>query len=256
MNCAHCRKLVDAFIDEELDAGTREAMQAHIERCAECKAAIEERGRLRAVLAGARDHEPVPQDVAARLRERLDAAELPVAAARGPTWLQAAGLAAAAATIAVGLTFALTTGPSRATAVLERIVERHIAALGSVPGDGLPSLQFASQERHRLKPWFQGRVPLSPPVADLSAQGVELLGGRVERIGSVDAAVVVYRIRRHPVDLFCWRDGSGPAPPRTDALHGFNIVQWSIDGIACAAVSDLNAAELRHFAQAVAAGNQ
>jgi anti-sigma factor RsiW len=250
MNCTHCLKLVDAFIDEEVDADTAASMREHVTRCTACGAAVEERRLLTVLVRGARDGESVPVEVRERLRARLGAASPVGLAQRRPTWIQALGLAAGVAALAVAATLVFVEGSTRRDQMLGQLVDRHVAALASVPAGGSPVVQFAAQERHQLKPWFQGRVALSPAVVDLSAQGAELLGGRVDRLASGDAAVVVYRVRRHPIDLFAWRDAA-EAAPRTETLHGFNIVRWSSGGLAYAAVSDLNAAELERFARAV-----
>ena len=40
------------------------------------------------------------------------------------------------------------------------------------------TVEVASESHHTVKPWFAGRVPVSPPVADFTEQGFALLGGR------------------------------------------------------------------------------
>ena len=157
-------------------------------------------------------------------------------------------MAAASAAVAAFLTVVIVHPDARPDSTLEQLVDRHVAALSAGASGGTPAVQFASGERHQLKPWFQGRVPLSPPVVDLSPEGFELLGGRVERVGSREAAVVVYRVRKHPIEVFAWRDAGPDAPARSSSLRGFSVVRWSSDGLAFAAISDVNAPELERFA--------
>jgi len=129
------------------------------------------------------------------------------------------------------------------------VVERHVAALGAQG----PKLQVTSTERHEVKPWFQGRIPLSPPVPDLSDQGFELLGGRLDRVGEHDAAVVVYRIRQHPVELYAWRDEAPASSITAESSRGFSIARWRVDGLALVAISDVSAQDLERFATLVEA---
>ena len=70
MNCAHCRQLLDAWLDGEVDRATADSIEAHFSRCPECEAARRERERLRSLVRAASRPERVPVDVAARIRTR------------------------------------------------------------------------------------------------------------------------------------------------------------------------------------------
>ena len=111
-----------------------------------------------------------------------------------------------------------------------------------------PLSEVVSSDRHTVKPWFQGRVDYAPPVFDLGDQGFPLMGGRIEHVrGQAVAALVVAR-RQHVIDLFVWPSSERNAPERV-ARKGFNLVHWSDGAMQYWAVSDLERAELEHFAQ-------
>ena len=65
----------------------------------------------------------------------------------------------------------------------ELVVARHVASLTPTG----PRIDVASSDRHEVRPWFQGRLEFAPMVRDLSAQGFDLLGARVERVGDRQA---------------------------------------------------------------------
>jgi anti-sigma factor RsiW len=128
--------------------------------------------------------------------------------------------------------------------------------LGEVVSAHLRSLQaqhlidVASSDQHTVKPWFNGRLDVAPPVVDLTAQGFTLIGGRLDTLDAKPAAVIVYRRRVHVIKLFCApAPGSGQRAASMESLHGYNVRRWSENGLNLWAVSDLNAEELTEFGE-------
>jgi anti-sigma factor RsiW len=102
-----------------------------------------------------------------------------------------------------------------------------------------------TSDQHTVKPWFNGRIDFSPPVVDLAPQGFPLVGGRVDYIGGRVVAALVYRRHGHIINLFVW-PGS-PASQLTAAREGYNLDEWSADGLSFWAISDVSAADLAAF---------
>jgi anti-sigma factor RsiW len=105
----------------------------------------------------------------------------------------------------------------------------------------------ASSDRHTVKPWFTARLPESPQVPDLAAQGFTLLGGRVDVIGHDPVATIVYKHAAHTVSLTTLRSGQSVSE---QAIAGYNVRSWSDTDFTYVAVSDMPAADLATFEHA------
>ena len=122
------------------------------------------------------------------------------------------------------------------------VVSAHVRSL---QGDHLTDVQTSDQ--HTVKPWFNGKLDIAPPVVDLTAQGFTLLGGRLDYIDGKAVASIVYRRHTHG-NLFVTQgavsEGHGA---RLETMQGFNIRRWSAQGLEFFAISDINADELQEF---------
>jgi anti-sigma factor RsiW len=241
MPCQDARDLLHAYADDELDAVTSRALEAHLGQCRRCARAFESDRAVKAAL-----HNPSLLYAApAALRERL-AATLPhpdsaTTKARVPSrapwraWAIAASLALAAA---LAWQFAARAGHTELVA--QAALASHVRSLQS--DEHL--LDVRSTDQHTVKPWFAGKVDFAPPVRDLAGKGFPLVGGRLDFLRDRPAAALVYRRNKHVINLFIWRgeDGQGET-----GRQGYHLIHWSGGGMTFWAVSDVNAAELRHF---------
>lgn len=252
IDCKEARTLVHASIDGELDAANTLRFEAHLAHCADCATDRARLLELRAALREGATRHAAPAALRRKLAESLG---LPAAAPGAPTivpfrggrfgrWQTAgAGFAAGAALAASIAVFA--DRASVQDAMVDSIVTAHIRALQ--PGH-LTDVQVSDQ--HQVKPWFDGKVDFAPPVKDLTDQGFELVGGRLDYVEGRNAAVIVYRRRLHLIDVFIARSaGFGASPARSTAPNGYNVECWTQDGQKYWAVSDLNKQELADFAQ-------
>jgi len=131
--------------------------------------------------------------------------------------------------------------------VARQVVSGHIRGLlASRPFD------VASSDRHTVKPWFTSRLPESPQVPDLAAQGFVLVGGRVDVVDRDPVATIVYQHAAHTVSL------STLPPGRTvsdQTIAGYNVRSWGDPQFSYIAVSDLPGADLESFERAFSKGS-
>jgi anti-sigma factor RsiW len=105
-----------------------------------------------------------------------------------------------------------------------------------------------TSDQHTVKPWFNGKVDVAPPVVDLAAQGFRLIGGRLDYIDGRAVGSIVYRRRTHVINLFVAPGASSEYHgTKRDTMQGFNIRRWTAQGLEFFAVSDINADELQEF---------
>jgi anti-sigma factor RsiW len=109
-------------------------------------------------------------------------------------------------------------------------------------------IDVASSDRHTVKPWLSARLGFSPSVPDLSDQGFELIGARLDVLDAKPVAVLVYQRRQHLISVFVW-PGDPVVAPGTAERRGYHVVRWVTGDLSYWAVSDLNENELRDFAR-------
>ena len=247
MSCTELLR-TQAFLDGELDEKASAEAEAHIRECPECQRFSATAAELSDALQRAPLRYHAPDDLRSRISAALDAeerAKIVPLSRRGWSgfWLGAtSGIGASA--LAAGFALVAMLPPS-ASSIADSVAEAHTRALMNGR-----TIQVVSSNHHTVKPWFAGRVPLSPPVADFATQGFLLAGGRVDQVANAQTAVVVYRHGKHEIDLFVWAD-RGSSLPYDTTVHGYHTMFWKKGDLDFAAVSDTDSGELHKFASLV-----
>jgi len=255
MNCDECEVLLHALIDGELDAGHSRDVEAHVAACAACAEKLAAFQTLRAAMTGAKLKDPAP----AYLRRRIEAA-LPAASPQPSAPIRfpqpsrrsffggfAVGTALSAA-LAASLVLTVFRNDREQT-IADEVVSAHVRSLQAGH-----LMDVETSDQHTVKPWFNGKVDVAPPVIDLTAQGFTLLGGRLDYIAGEPVASIVYQRRKHVINLFvAQRLGVEHARMAMSAVQGYNVRHWSENGLDFWAVSDLAGDELDEFTQKVTA---
>jgi anti-sigma factor RsiW len=117
---------------------------------------------------------------------------------------------------------------------------------------GTQWVQVASSDRHTVKPWLSAHLGFSPTVPDLSEQGFELIGGRLDVLDAKPVAVLVYQRRQHMVSVFVWPSGAS-ATQQISERRGYHMIRFAAAGFSYWIVSDLNESELGDLARLLSA---
>jgi anti-sigma factor RsiW len=237
MKCDEAKVLVHALADGELDASHAREVEAHIASCGGCAAELAVAQDTRRALARQRLSYAAP----ATLREAIDnRLPRPVRAATRRAMLKGFAMGGAASALAATLAGVAIFHREDDNRIFGEAISAH---LRSLQADHL--VDVMSTDRHTVKPWFNGRIDIAPPVIDLAAQGFTLIGGRLDYIDGKPVAALVYRRRVHVINMFVGqRLGFTPSSPKFEIVQGFNVLHWNEMGLDLLAVSDLNREEL------------
>lgn len=241
MTCEEAEVLLHALIDGELDAGHAREVEAHVAGCATCAALAKDFRTMRAAINEAGAHYRAPSELRRRIETSLPRAEAPSRRAL----LKGFAMGSAVSAIAASGLFAVILRSDDEARVQSEIVSAHLRSLQAGH-----LTDVISTDQHTVKPWFNGRIDVAPPVIDLTAQGFTLIGGRLDYVDARPVGAVVYRRRQHVINLFVAQTSNMEhRAARTDTLQGFNVRRWSERGLNFWAVSDLARDELADFGE-------
>lgn len=251
MTCADCRENLGAFVDRELPPDEMAQVQDHIETCADCAAAhrqmIQTSSRIKAGLVRYEAPDVLKARIRASLGERTS--EVRQRYARpliSPgAWRPLAIAAGIVAIVSSIVTSAVLDQRKAADSVQQQVLASHIRSL--MPGH---LTDIASNDQHNVKPWFNGRVNISPDVPRLDSLGFPLVGGRLDYVDGRNVAVVVYTRRQHVINVFYWPAETAEVMKATTAsANGYHLIRSRHNGLDVWIVSDLNLRELESFAR-------
>jgi anti-sigma factor RsiW len=236
--------LVHAYLDGELDPANALSVAQQMGQEPALAAEAEHVRELQKLIHDRLPREEAPPGLRARIESSIGATR---PARTTPSWMQSwralAASIAIAAVVASGSTWLVVDSQQQPMQVAELLVSDHIRALMAPE-----PVDVVSSDRHTVKPWFNGRIPNSPRVVDLTKDDFPLIGGRVDVVGRTPVSTLVYRHAKHLISLTAVPDGKfslgGPA-----SIDGYNIVRWTENGVSYWAISDLEAKELEMFAQ-------
>ena len=267
MNCEEATKVMDGYLDGELDPITNQAIEQHLRECRNCDQAYKTHGWLIRAVGNATPYYKAP----AELRERIQSSLREEIAGRSTrkvtrdaqalfprrqperhtillgtpwNWL---GLAAAiifAAIIALNLVPRLQR-PGADQFLATQLIASHVRSLMASH-----LTDVASSDQHTVKPWLDAKLDFAPAVVDLSSDGFPLLGGRLDYLDKRPVAALIYQRRKHFINLFVWpAESTVSKATKAISRQGYQLLHWVDSDFNYWAVSDVNANDLQTFKQ-------
>lgn len=243
MTCDDVKRLLSAYIDRELGVEASLDAEEHLRQCTACSSLVESQLALRNAIAAAPLSFAPPAALRARIRGELRREGRTASVSPGWRWATWAASLAVVGIVSWSLgphSFFRPSGPT----LESELVASHVRSLMAEH-----LVDVASSDQHTVKPWFNGKLPFSPPFADYASAGFPLAGGRLEYVNNRPAAALVYKRRQHIINVFVYpTTESRSAPTRNHSQQGYNVVTWTCLGFSYWAVSDVNKDELENLA--------
>jgi len=244
MDCKKAKILIDAYIDNELDIANSLEVEQHIRACKGCSTVYHNYLIIQSTLRDEYTYFSPPPELKKKITASIRNSEKKQLSLKTSLF----GWHGAAAVFALTAIFLLIVilfrpSPSQEEQVTEQIVDNHMRSL--MPNH-LTDVQNSDQ--HTVKPWFNGKLDFSPPVADLSSLGFTLVGGRLDYINGQPVAAIVYQRKSHYINLFFWfSDNKDDVTKKASVTRGYNLIHWTNGNRNYWAVSDINLTELDEF---------
>ena len=263
MNCEEAKKLMDGYLDGELDPVTNQKIEEHLRACDNCEQAYRAHGSLMRAIGNGSPYFKAPAELRERIRASLReeiakeprrnvVEDVPSLVSTGqrrtiPSATSWSSLALAAAIIFAAL-IAFNVMPRRPGSdqfLATQLIASHARSLLA---NHLTDV--ASTDQHTVKPWLDAKLDFAPPVVDLSSEGFPLIGGRLDYLDNRPVAALVYQRRQHFINLFVWPAASDAAKaPKTLTRQGYQLLHWTDSDFNYWAVSDVNNDDLQTFKQ-------
>jgi len=267
MNCQEAIRLMDAYLDGELDPITSQEIEKHLRDCRNCEQAYRTHRSLIRAVSNATSYYKAPgglrERIQSSLREEIGERPAPDAVREAQllvskskpeprallwevpwNWLGLAAAIILAAIIALNLVprfYQNGAGQFLAT----QLIASHARSLMANHLTDVPS-----SDQHTVKPWLDARLDFAPPVADLSSDGFPLIGGRLDYLDNRPVAALIYQRRKHFINLFVWPAEAHPSgATKTMSRQGYHLLHWVDSDFNYWAVSDVNADDLQTFKQ-------
>jgi anti-sigma factor RsiW len=213
-------------------------LDAHVRDCPPCAADVLARVQMKRALQSAGKRFSPDAALRARIQRQL----APQRSTFRPLWL--AVPAFLLLIVAAGLFFSRTVSERASDHVYSELADLHVATLASAN-----PVDVVSTDRHTVKPWFQGKIPFTFNLPELTNSDFILLGGRVAYLGQAPGAQLIYQIRKHQISVFIFQDATGARiEQRARKKLSFTVESWDKDGLRYFIIGDASGDDIHRLA--------
>jgi anti-sigma factor RsiW len=244
----HILEQIPLYLDDELHERERLAVEAHIKRCPDCRAALDAERELIATIRNARPSYTTPVSLQAEFAKLLQRSD----SDRKFVFFRPMVAACALLVIAGSVFWFTATKLLREdrTSFVNMAVSNHQRYLqGQLP------LEVFSDSPEKISAWFAGKLGFNLKLPDYPQRPAErkpyhVEGARLVGFKEDYAAYIVYRLEGHPISLLVTSDSvakpsGGEEIPweglrfHFQSIDGWKVLTWSDDGLTYALVSNL-----------------
>lgn len=240
--------LLGAYLDGEVPSDQAAEIQEHLGSCPRCATEIAELVQMKRGLRAARSHF-VPSSEFRRTMQKQIAAPAP------RSWWMRLVPAMLALTFALVMFLGWTWYSHRSDALAE-MADLHVNALASSN-----LVDVVSTDRHTVKPWFQGKIPFSFNLPELTGSDFSLLGGRLVYFHQRPGAQLIVALRQHKISVLIFQESPEIArdfPPATVVLHrnSYSMETWRSQELRFVIISDADPSGIDKLAQSFKDANR
>jgi anti-sigma factor RsiW len=242
MDCDEVRRILDAYVDGELDLTRQLDVETHLPSCVTCKDAAEDIANFCSLVRMNAPFYKGPPELKAKIRAALRKESKPRF-----RWFSQFSLPLSYAAAALVLSFGLawtwrTFSAGNDQELIAQAIVNHARSLIAVH-----RVDVASSDQHTVKPWFTGKLDYSPPVVDLAQAGYTLIGGRIDMLDQRPVAAIVYQHGNHFINLFVWPVSDRKIDLNVRSERGYHFCGWNKAGLNYLCISEGSAIALEEF---------
>jgi anti-sigma factor (TIGR02949 family) len=237
MSC-EWRGKIGAYADDELAHEARQEFSAHLADCSECTAAVAEQLALKKAVRTAGSKFAAPPELHAAIYRQLHPTK------SSSLWWK---WVAAAASLAVIALAALVIIPRSTVdrSMMAGLVDQHVTTLASSN-----PVDVQSPDTHKIRPWFQGRLPFTFYLPNVGGSSFDLVGAKQVFVQQRPGAQLYYTVGGHKISVFIFQaSDKARSSPSWKRDRSFNSCTWREGGLEFHMITDANQQEAYRLAE-------